>query len=81
MTIKLCRVMAAVLSVGGGAAPAQAACTSINGSPYNQGSTFNQNQIPNGWGGTVATASQGAGVPAGMFSPTTSSRRGAGHCH
>jgi murein DD-endopeptidase MepM/ murein hydrolase activator NlpD len=59
--IVACLLLVAVLSVGGGTAPAQAACTSVNGK------AFNQEQIPNGWGGTVATAAKTAGVPASVL--------------
>jgi hypothetical protein len=51
----------AVLSVGGGTAPAQAACTSVNGK------AFNQQDVPNGWGEAVAAAAKVAGVPASVL--------------
>jgi murein DD-endopeptidase MepM/ murein hydrolase activator NlpD len=47
--------------VGGGTAPAQAACVSVNGK------AFNQQEIPNGWGGSVAAAAKTAGVPASVL--------------
>jgi murein DD-endopeptidase MepM/ murein hydrolase activator NlpD len=56
-----CLLLVAVLSVGGGTAPAQAACTSVNGK------AFNQQEIPNGWGGSVAAAAKTAGVPASVL--------------
>lgn len=59
--IVLCLLIVAMLSVGGGAAPAQAACVSVNGS------TFNQKEIPNGWGEPVAKAATVAGVPASVL--------------
>jgi murein DD-endopeptidase MepM/ murein hydrolase activator NlpD len=59
--IVFCLLLIAVLSVGGGTAPAQAACTSANGT------TFNQQDVPNGWGEAVAKAATVAGVPASVL--------------
>ncbi|WP_454812980.1 peptidoglycan DD-metalloendopeptidase family protein [Paenarthrobacter nitroguajacolicus] len=52
----------AVISVGGNASPAQAAaCVNVNGK------TFNEKEVPNGWGPLVSKAAGVAGVPASVL--------------
>ncbi|MGX5717514.1 peptidoglycan DD-metalloendopeptidase family protein [Arthrobacter sp. MAHUQ-56] len=52
----------ALISVGGNATPAQAAaCVSVNGA------SFNEKEVPNGWGSLVSKAAGVAGIPASVL--------------
>jgi murein DD-endopeptidase MepM/ murein hydrolase activator NlpD len=60
--IVLCLVGVALISVGGSGSPAQAAaCVSVNGT------SFNEKEVPNGWGPLVSKAAGVAGVPASVL--------------